>query len=334
MKAKIFCAPKSQTVSLVTAVLALGLFSANAQVQVSEQFNYTGSFLTNSGPAATSANGGSGWAAASTWSTANDVATISPGLTYGSLSTSGGALSVVGGPFAGTGLNTTTTSIRALNSTLGTMGAANGGVLWMSFLFQGLNLSPSTGIFRQTSLGFYVGTGEKLDIGIPNITTANTFNPYLSLWGSSFLAGSPITPGATLSASTTAANMPLQSTVLGNQGNTLMIVAKLTLDNTTTTGDQISLWINPSDLSSAPSGAPDITLSTALQDLSGINTIRFSGNNTNATSAAVGGEGIYDEFRIGDTFADVAPVPEPASIALAIIGGTGVLALIRRRKNS
>jgi len=113
-----------------------------------------------------------------------------------------------------------------------------------------------------------------------------------------------------------------------------MIVMKLTLDNVTTTADSLSLWINPTDLTTAPSGAPDLTLSTALQDLSGINTIRFTGNNTNATSAALGGEAIYDELRIGNTFADVAPVPEPTAVALAIMGGTGVLAVIRRRKNS
>jgi hypothetical protein len=39
-------------------------------------------------------------------------------------------------------------------------------------------------------------------------------------------------------------------------------------------------------------------------------------------------QGFWDEIRIGDTFADVAPIPEPAVLGLLAIG---ILFLARRR---
>ena len=42
--------------------------------------------------------------------------------------------------------------------------------------------------------------------------------------------------------------------------------------------------------------------------------------------------GSVDEVRLGDTFADVAPVPEPTTTALSLLGGAGMLGFIIRRR--
>lgn len=58
-------------------------------------------------------------------------------------------------------------------------------------------------------------------------------------------------------------------------------------------------------------------------------TIDFTGG----TSVRLVGQGYtIDELRFGDTYADVAPVPEPASAALLLAGLGGLLMLPRRRR--
>ncbi len=43
------------------------------------------------------------------------------------------------------------------------------------------------------------------------------------------------------------------------------------------------------------------------------------------------GSGYLDEIRIGTTYADIAPIPEPSTVAL-LFGGLGALVLMRRRR--
>ncbi len=85
--------------------------------------------------------------------------------------------------------------------------------------------------------------------------------------------------------------------------------------------DTLNLWVNPATGVTAPSGTPTITdnLIGPIGDISGIGTNDGSYSNS------------YDEIRIGTSYADVTPVPEPATLGLVAIGGLGLL-LLKRRK--
>jgi hypothetical protein len=70
-------------------------------------------------------------------------------------------------------------------------------------------------------------------------------------------------------------------------------------------------------------------VSSSGADLTSVNVLRFqagnaNGNGTNAFFT-------FDEVRLGQSFADVTPVPEPVTFALAGLGGVALLALRRKK---
>ena len=84
--------------------------------------------------------------------------------------------------------------------------------------------------------------------------------------------------------------------------------------------DTLKLWVDPTPGVSSPAGSPTITdsLIGPIGDIYGL------GTNDGAPTS-------YDEFRVGTTYADVTPVPEPAALGLLGIGAAGLLMLNRRR---
>ena len=100
----------------------------------------------------------------------------------------------------------------------------------------------------------------------------------------------------------------------------------------TTTGgkDTLSLWVDPNPGATAPSelgvanGAPiltdpNLTVGTVTQ-----------------LQLATGQSGVFDELRIGTSYADVTPVtltsvPDPATLCLFAIGGLGLIAMRYRK---
>jgi hypothetical protein len=84
-------------------------------------------------------------------------------------------------------------------------------------------------------------------------------------------------------------------------------------------GDVARLWVNPS-----LSGMPDNNASVSFHiDHFTFDTVRIQSGES-ITMA-------IDELRVGGTFFDVAPVPEPANVALAIFAGLAVtVALVKR----
>ncbi len=100
----------------------------------------------------------------------------------------------------------------------------------------------------------------------------------------------------------------------------------------TTTGgkDTLSLWVDPNPGATTPSELgvangtpiltdPNLTVGTVTQ-----------------LQLATGQSGVFDELRIGTSYADVTPVtltsvPDPATLSLFAIGGLGLIALRHRK---
>jgi MYXO-CTERM domain-containing protein len=110
------------------------------------------------------------------------------------------------------------------------------------------------------------------------------------------------------------------STVAGVANTTVFAVLKLTY-STVNLADSVSLWINPTNLGSE-------SLSTNFVSVTGVNLA----NGAYLAFADYNGSGSakYDELRIGATWNDVTTVPEPRA---ALLGGLGMLALLRRRRD-
>ncbi len=101
--------------------------------------------------------------------------------------------------------------------------------------------------------------------------------------------------------------------------NTLqsLLVARVVSGTTT---DVIDLFVNP-PLTGTPPATANATLSLAHAALTNID---VSG------ASLSGGTNLIDEVRLGNTFADVTPVPEPSAVALLGLAAIGAAARQRR----
>ena len=105
-------------------------------------------------------------------------------------------------------------------------------------------------------------------------------------------------------------------------GNTVFLLARYVMDgNTSGQTSTAHYWINP-NISSQPSDASAVngTGGTLFRAFS-LSQIRLG---------SFGSQGDFDEIRIGTTFADVSPIPEPSTVALLGLGALGLLAMRRR----
>jgi hypothetical protein len=308
-------------VSLV-ALLGAGN-SAKAQVISYDGFNYP----AGTGNAGDTGGDSTGWGGPWASSTAGSQiqTNTASGLTYGDLTTDGGALQV-GAPQPGAPIGTATAAVaqRLLPDTLGDLAAANGGSLWLSFLIYNPAYPTNTAASiynRQSNLGFFSGAtsggangSEKSDLGLDN--TSATVAPNFATWG------------GTISAST-----PNMSTVSAFSGSVQFVLIEMFVDQTTAV-DTYYAWfnLNPSTFS-INADAPSIStanLTNSGADLTSVNALRFQagGFNANGTNAFY----TVDEIDLGDSFASVTPTPEPATMTLAAIGGTAALLALRRRR--
>lgn len=101
-------------------------------------------------------------------------------------------------------------------------------------------------------------------------------------------------------------------------GQTLFIVGRYTFNSGSTTDDAVDLWINPSPGTFGAGSPPAPTLTAALTgtDLTSIAQFTFRQNTAGNTPAAM----TFDELRIGFSWAEVTPVPEPGAWVLFGLG--------------
>ena len=84
--------------------------------------------------------------------------------------------------------------------------------------------------------------------------------------------------------------------------------------------DRVTMFVNPTPGAAAPDVAGTVMSTTT--DLALLNVHFYPGSGSS--------EGAIDEIRLGETYADVTPVPEPATLALVALGG--LMPLLRRRR--
>lgn len=181
-----------------------------------------------------------------------------------------------------------------------TLGGA-GTDLWLSFLITGQSAKNSQVI------SLFNGATEQLAIGVN---------------GSTVYGLSVRTNGAT-----TSAGNPAVSTTIAPNNLTHFVAVHLEL--IAGTGNSIfTVYVDPDPASfggAGPTGGQSgFYTGNGAQPFS-FNRIRLGEFSAATTS--------FDEFRVGDTWADVTPVPEPSSAALLLLGCLG-LAGRRRRVNA
>jgi hypothetical protein len=148
------------------------------------------------------------------------------------------------------------------------------------------------------------------------------------------LAGDGFQLGIGKRDSTAIGNYSFSDTVL-SLGQTILVVGSYNLVSGPVNNDFASLWIDPTGLGNL--NPPAATLNTAL---SGINddvnsfssfTLKPQGGNT---STQIPGSLIFDELRVGNSWDEVALVPEPSLTHMLMVGllGSGVFLWVRRRR--
>lgn len=290
------------TLLAAAALPAVLASSSYAALLAYEGFNYQPP-ATPAGSAVFGLNGGTNWNAA--WIGNNDGFKTAPdgGLGYGSLSTSTGAIADTSG--------SSKAYIRASNATA--IASSDTKTRWFSMLLNvnSLNatapVSNTLAIWSGLSSAGANSTQRGSNVGFQiDATVSSGYQMYARV-------------GTTLSSASYGISAPT---------GTLFIVGKYSANPT---GNDFSeIWVNPN--TSLLGGTNLTNGSTAEAYLSvgagsSIDAVSFAFNAVGTYGSSL--KGSLDEVRIGDTFADVSPVPEPASIAgLAVLG---FLATRRRR---
>ncbi len=295
--------------------------SANAALVVYEGFNYSaGTFTAQSantdatvtGPAASGTSLGltGNW----TWSRSTDTNTnvvstnvVSSGISFRNLSVEGNKLQWNPNNTSGASGNFLYSSLTGGATTA--LGVTNGGgskTIWVSMLLRSTGSGDSEVALVNNAAGATGGSVFGVKYKASNTTVALVANN-----------GERAVSGAM------------------NLNNTdAFLVAKLTYqmtDATTTSFDSGSMWVltGAGSMPVDESGLGANVASFASASTSGSNRTPTYLRITNASSS---GQNIFDEIRVGTSFADVAPVPEPASWAAAL-GGLALGATLLRRRS-
>ncbi len=264
---------------------------ANASVLLYEGFGYgTGDVAAQSG--------GTGWGAnAWTASLANTGYTVSqqvvsPGLAYTGLTATGNRLAV--NESATNSTSGKATANRLMSTTIG----ASSGTVWFSVL-----------------IADDAGNNGNLDGSSPSsaslVLTDQYSNVTLNMGYSNANAG----PLWNMKSGTT--SIPVTGGPV-KDGSANFLLAKMDLVNKL--GE---VWINP-DPSTEPLGGTGTSFTVFRASFDRIILTAATSSRTGNSTAS------FDEIRLGTTFADASPVPEPTTAA--VFGLAGCLLALRRRR--
>jgi PEP-CTERM motif len=218
-------------------------------------------------------------------------------------------------------------AVRSVARNLSTFNEASSGTYFMSMLVS------NTG--NQTTTSGYVLSGfGNATVPALGTTTGNLFGIYFGFADDS---GTPNEADLVLRYRNTA-NPTSADQVMVNgannatAGQTYLVVAEVNINVSGTPNDQVTYWVNPTDLNSvADMNATAIATNT-------LNTFAFQGTGdfTRLTYSAQNwdGDATFDEQRLGTTLASIAPVavPEPSSMILLGAGSIAALAVRSRRR--
>jgi len=339
MKSRLHLLPVAAT----TLILA-GALSANATLIAYDGF--TGADSTPVATTANQINGGNGgvgwlqrtvvppqWGGNSAWSADSRaiVTNKAVSLSYNAGEAWNGALETTGNRavvgYDGTRYPTTGGQSANLQRLMPGNMFAMGGTVWVSFLYQNLNTDMGLGGsgtaalgWREANIKFFgnattntqgnaqINGTETLSVGSPN-TWDTRYGNYIGAWSGASTAMSTLT-------------VPR-----GSSEAAVFCVLRFDVDSSTATAtDTVHVWFNPT-LAATPQDSDGGAI-TGI-DFTRINALRLNAGNVNnsATNALFA----VDEIRLGTTFADVAPIPEPAAFGLATLGGLALLSLRRKR---
>ncbi len=289
-----------RTTTIVLAAMA-GLLlaaapNASAAIVVNESFNIgSGSGEYTDGVSLqnqpTTGAATNGWAGAWDVTATNDSFSESGGLTY-----SAGSIGQIGGTGGSNGnavISGATDRVIASNGTLQTATT-----LWARVLFQSAGndafFSFRTDGSANNGRVTFRHTDTKGDILLRTLDGTNISDP---------------------------ADPGFQSQIV--TGVTNLMVFKFTIDRSGTAAETVDFWLDPTTSNEALLGAPTATVSGNILDSTNnqINFFNLTGGDSNYKA---------DEIAIGETFNDVVPVPEPASLTMGLAGLT--LLLGRRRR--
>jgi hypothetical protein len=167
------------------------------------------------------------------------------------------------------------------------------GTVYMSFL---INHDEGTRFF---ALRLYDGAAERLLIGQGTAGTT---------W---LLGGSTV-------------GFTGDTGVAASLDTTFLMVLRIDFD-ASGTNERLRLYVNPTLGTEPLTAQADGTTTSSFQ----LNKLDIAGGQTGGGNTV--SKGWFDEIRFGTTFADVTPVPEPATWALLSLGGIAGLFFRRRR---
>jgi len=118
-------------------------------------------------------------------------------------------------------------------------------------------------------------------------------------------------------------------------GQTILVVGSYNLEAGSLNNDTASIWLNPSGLGDLIAPAPTLTnAASSVQDVQAFGSFVLKPLGTNSTSPLLPASLIFDELRVGNSWSDVAVVPEPSLTHMLMVGllGSGVFLWVRRRR--